>query len=731
MIVRYLSVILIFLLTGALHATGQISYGGEPASFSKLKSAQEAVPVIDMIPVFNDVLMMEEHMIKEPVKSFYFAKSFEVDIDPGKDGVWETVKSTRIWRVAIRSKGAYSLNIIFDKVMIPTGASIFVYTPDGKIVRGAFTSNNEQSSGALPIYPVPGEEIVVEYNEPVDVSVKGILHISSVNHDYKNAFGDRPLGEAGSCNKDVFCAEALPLKEVKQSVVQMIVNGRELCTGTLVNNVREDKSPYLLTAGHCIENVLEAQKTVFCFNYESPFCGTNGSVNGFADQTMTGALLRSRSDYLDFSLVEMENIPPPEFQPYYAGWDISEIAPASTSTVHHPKGDVKKVSIDNDPPGVGSYSETYYLKNAFWWIKRWDFGTTESGSSGGPLFDNNLLVRGTLTGGTATCTNPTDDYFSMISKQWNYYSQSDRQLRYWLDPDNTGSSKLTALHPYESAEACDMFSNQLTGEKYVAQKVSDGRGYLAGTNRLNINEYAEKFAQTKKTYIHSVAVGIAKKYLSNQNSESYAVFTIRAEDGSKGLPGEVLASQQIPVSALQAAKMNLIEFDQPVLVNGNYFATVEMNHLNDGDTLAIYHAADRVNIRQNYAYVNTNDKWLPFYWIPDLAIKTSLLINVHGCENELAEELPPVMNPDGKRFSIYYPSDQGAEYVYLVNAGDEEFGTLTIFDISGRKLSVTQRMFTKSPLMISTGDIPIAGVYLFVVETLNSNEVVKVHLSKN
>ncbi len=729
MIVRYLTVILIFLFTEAIQATGQISYGGEPASFSKLKSAHEAVPVLDMMPVFNELLMMEESMVKEPVKSYYFARSFDVDIDPVKDGVWETVKSTRIWRVGIRSKGAYSINIIFDKVIVPTGASIFIYTPDRKIVRGAFNSNNEQTSGALPIYPLPGEEIVVEYNEPVDVSYRGELHISSVNHDYKNAFGERPLGEAGRCNKDVFCVEALPYKEVKQSVVQMIVNGRELCTGTLVNNVREDKSPYLLSAGHCIETALEAQKTVICFNYESPFCGTNGSVNGFADQTMTGAILRARSDYLDFSLVELEIMPPPEFRPYYAGWNTSETAPVSTSTVHHPKGDVKKVSIDNDPPGIGSYSEDYYLKDAFWWIKKWDIGTTESGSSGSPLFDNNLFVRGTLTGGTATCTNSTDDYFSMLSKQWDYYSQPDRQLRYWLDPDNTGTTKLEAIKPYDSTEGCELFSNQLTGERFLLQKTKDGKGYLTGTNRLDITEYAEKFSQTKKAYVYSISVGIAKKTILAPNSEAYAVFSIKNEDSSNGMPGETLSSQRIPLSALDAERMNFIEFDHPVPVTGSYFVAMEINNTNVGDTIALYHAANRVNIRQNFAYAKIKENWFPFYWIPELGIKTSLLIDVHGCENELADELPPVTNPDGKRFSVYYPGNQADDYLYLVNAGDEEFGTLTIYDISGRKLSVTQRMFTKSPLMVSVGELPGAGVYLFAVETLNTNQVLKVHIS--
>ena len=114
------------------------------------------------------------------------------------------------------------------------------------------------------------------------------------------------------------------MSKEKQAVVQLVISGTDLCTGTLVNNTRRDKTPYLITAGHCILTTSEAQETVFSFNYESPFCGNGGSVNGYASQTMTGAILRSRSDSLDFALVELETMPPPEYRPYYAGWDCSK-----------------------------------------------------------------------------------------------------------------------------------------------------------------------------------------------------------------------------------------------------------------------------------------------------------------------------------------------------------------------------------------------------------------------
>ncbi|WP_159103352.1 hypothetical protein [Prolixibacter bellariivorans] len=92
---------------------------------------------------------------------------------------------------------------------------------------------------------------------------------------------------------------------------------------------------------------------------------------------------------------------------------------------------MKKLSRDNDSPGVGSFSSKY-ISNAFWVIHRWDVGTTEAGSSGSGLIVNSShQLIGTLTGGAATCADPVNDYFAMLNKQWSYYSASNMQLAIW------------------------------------------------------------------------------------------------------------------------------------------------------------------------------------------------------------------------------------------------------------------------------------------------------------
>jgi lysyl endopeptidase len=724
MFFRYI-LILVFVSGLTLQSSGQQSFGGIPASFNLLKKAIYSIPVIDMEPADNNQLLIEEKSDPKNLKSYYFAKSFNVDISPKFTGKWEIKGDMKIWQLGLRSKGAWSINLIFDKMIIPQGASLFIYSNDHSKILGAFTSNNEQSSGYFSTYPIPGDEIVVEYNEPVEAIYPGELHISSVNHDYKNAFGTRPLGESGLCNLDVYCQNALPYILEKQSVVGLIVGGRELCTGTLINNIRQDKTPYLLTAGHCIADATEAQKTVFIFNYESPDCGNGkSSMDGFIDQTLSGAVLKARSDSLDFALIQLETPPPAEYRPYFAGWNRSAVIPSSTVAIHHPKGDVKKISIDNDPPTITSY-DTDFLRNSFWEIGKWDVGTTETGSSGCSLLNQNKLLVGLLTGGTATCSDPTNDLFAMFSKQWDHYKTSDQQLKIWLDPNNTGNTELSGLNPYDSSNSCSLFTNVEAGEKYVLQSVSSQySGYKSGHNILRISSYAERFGKTTQTLLTSVSIGVAKLSSSVSNQNSKISLKVYNKDVISGLPGSELVSMDLPFSLLSAKKMNHIDLENPIVIRDNFFIGFDINYSNPTDTFAVYQTPDRITFNKNQAFAKTNGTWKPFYWIPELGISTSLLINANGCQNTMATDTATTVDVEQK-FEVLYPQSASANYILLRNKGIEEYGTICLYDIAGRKLSTAEWMLTNTPKVVSL-DYYSSGVYFLTVETITSRQVIKI-----
>jgi lysyl endopeptidase len=714
-----------------MRSSGQISFGGSPASFSSFKHATFKIPVIEMEPVKNEELMREEKSVTNHLKSFRFAKSFTVDINPSNSGIWKNSGNQKIWCVGIRSRGAYSLNLIFDKMILPVGASLFIYTPDHSKISGAFTSKNEQTSGYFTIYPIPGDEIVIEYNEPEKVSNPGQIHISKVNHDYKNVFGTRPLGESGLCNRDVYCPDVLQYVKEKQAVVDLIIAGTELCTGTMVNNANQDKTPYMITAGHCITSAIDAQQTLVCFNYESPYCGNGkSSLNGYVDQTLNGTILKSRSDSLDFALVELETSPPPEFRPIYAGWNKTASSPASTFAIHHPKGDVKKVSYDQNAPTIGSFDPDF-IQNAFWVIGKWEAGTTEAGSSGGPLFNEKKLMVGSLTGGTSTCSDPTDDLFAMFSKQWNYYSSADQQLKAWLDPNNSGITELNSLNPYDTSVSCDLFSNMISGESYTLQKLTSNNlsGFITGHNYAKITNYAEKFTQTKQTLLSAVSMGIAKSSTSVDNQNSIIKLQVFEEDSIYGLPINELVSMTLPLNLLSPEKMNFITLDNPLVVKGNYFIGYEINYSNLTDSFAVYNTPDRHNIYNNKAFAKQNGYWQPFYWIPELAISTSLLINSHGCESTLSSGQTPPPGNEVNKFQVLYPQSGISNYVYLKNNGTEEFVKITLYDILGKKLFILEQMVTAVPRIISLENYN-SGVYFMTVESQSGRQVIKIRINQ-
>jgi V8-like Glu-specific endopeptidase len=722
-------VTLLILLFLRYAGNAQLSFGGSPASFGIQKKSMLTVPIIDMVPVDNNQLIKEEINNPNRLKSLRFAKSFSVDLDPSHVGQWITNSDMKIWQVSLRSKGAWSLNLIFDKLMMPEGASLFIYNPDHSKVLGAFTSNSEQSSGQFATYPLAGDQIILEYNEPKLATYQGELHISAVNHDYKNIFGTRPLGEAGLCNLDVYCPEASNYTTEKQAVVCMIVNGNTLCTGTLLNNTKQDKTPYLLTAGHCIENNADAQHTIFCFNYESPICGYNrSSINGFSDQTLSGAFLKARSDSLDFSLLQLETAPPATFRPFFAGWDRSTSITLPAASITHPEGDVKKITKTISSIKAGSFN-SQYKSNSFWIISQWQYGSTEGGSSGGALMNQKKYVVGTLTGGASTCADPINDLFSMFYKQWDYYKTSDKQLKFWLDPNNSGVTELAGLDGYSASNSCSLFTNAIVGERDTIKKVSTRySGYISGTNQLRISSYAERFTQTQLTHLSSISLGVAKLAYVTLNQNSKITVKIYDESTTSGLPGNELTSMDIPYSLISAKKMNFVQLANPITIRKHYFIGFDINYSNSTDTFAVYTVPDRVLNTKNFAFAKIDGNWKPFYGIPQFGLSTSLLINANSCQNTLAiDNTIPITG--AAKFEVLYPNLSASGYVLLRNTGEEEFGTIALYDMLGHKVYEQQRLLGSTPGVVSTAQFP-QGVYFLTIETQHERQIIKI-LVKN
>ncbi|OQX98446.1 MAG: hypothetical protein B6I20_11070 [Bacteroidetes bacterium 4572_117] len=435
------------ILFSVINISAQINYGGKPLSFGNknLKS----------IPVFYTPKVNYQQMIQEDeeagnTKPFRFGKTHKALLNPENSGVWfELPTGERIWRLQIKSENAYAVGLFCEKFNLNKGTKLFIYSTDQSIVKGAFTSLNNKTSGVFSTIPLPGDEIVLELNVPKNVGY-GNFEVSGIVHDYKNTFGksEGSTKASGSCNVNINCPEGDDWQIEKRSVLKYtFIQGSNsyLCTGALINNTRHDATPYLLTANHCISSESVANSAVFIFNYESETCnGTSGS----ASQTVSSSSLTATpsSGNLDFSLLTLSSTPPIEYSAYFAGWNRGTGPASSTVCIHHPGGDVKKISLDYDPTTTGNYGSGY-ITNSHWQIHEWDVGTTEGGSSGSPLFDQNHRIVGDLTGGEASCSYNYNDYYAKFDVSWDYYSDAAQQLKAWLDPDNTGAITLDGFDP--------------------------------------------------------------------------------------------------------------------------------------------------------------------------------------------------------------------------------------------------------------------------------------------
>lgn len=482
----------------AICTQAQISEGGLPYSFHK-NNVENDIFYVKMPKVDNEILCKQE--ILDKTGGFQFGKEFDVELNLLNSGQWvEFPNGDRLWQLGVSSENAYSINLIFDNFYIPANAKFFIYTKDKNYVLGAFTEKNNNPERFFSTTLLPGSEIVLEYFEPKEVRNQGMIHLSTVVHGYKDFFFKAgPYGSSGSCHVNINCPEGVGFKDIKRSVALILNGSFAHCTGTLINNTKNDGTPYFLTAQHCVTGK-NLSRFVFVFGYETENCdGTNGN-NG---ASISGASLVADGDYSDFALLKLSSAPPLSYNPYYVGWNKQNLPAITSACIHHPSGDYKKISFCNTIVNSSNYED--YPKNTHWEVTAWTLGSTEGGSSGAPLFNQNKLLVGQLEGGTALCNNQGYDVFGKLSYSWlnNNNESSDKRLKDWLDPLNTGVNTLEAYDPCIPSFNTDACLNKIVNpttsvcQFYVQPKIvlknngSDTLEYVKLCYKLNENEKIE------------------------------------------------------------------------------------------------------------------------------------------------------------------------------------------------------------------------------------------------
>ena len=458
--------------------SAQISEGGTPSSFQYNNRLKSSLP-IKQIPIdfsVEDLKMVDEWQVSQgaPLKIGVF---IDTDLSIDTDGHWTALPNGKyIWQLRIQAKEALALMLSFKEFYIPEKGKLYIYNADKTHLIGAFTHQTNPSTSEYATEFISGDDIILEYETDNRTNQLPRLSIDGIGYGYNHLSitqtkdGVGP-GSSGSCMVNINCSEGNAWQTEKNGVclITFTVNNYiYYCSGSVVNNTAEDLKPYVLSAYHCIDidstaiSQKDLNKSIFYFHFERTGCENKSTVAAY--KTMVGCKkvahtpLNGGSDGL---LLLLNDSIPENYNVYYNGWDRSDKAATSGVGIHHPSGDYMKISTFKK----AATSYTWFSDNTFGASKaHWNVtfnstinghGVTEGGSSGSPLFNQNRLIVGTLTGGNSSCNYPEGtNYYGKLYYHWDQYSKADTaRMDIYLDPIQSGVTQLAGRYASTPKEA--------------------------------------------------------------------------------------------------------------------------------------------------------------------------------------------------------------------------------------------------------------------------------------
>jgi hypothetical protein len=343
--------------------------------------------------------------------------------------------------LGISSDGAYGIGLNFGEFYLTDNATLYIYDEEQTYFLGSLTSKNNKEDATFSTSIVKGEKIILELTVPQSELNDIKLTIDSVIHDYTdilNYHGTHNDSSREDCNTNVICSDGDEWRDQINGVVRVSM-GSGLCSASVVNNTANDRTPYVLFADHCVSG--SAGSYVFYFNYQSTSCaGSSGSLN----QSISGSTLLSQADINsgpDYALLRISSDIPDSYNPFYVGWSNVSTPPAEAIGIHHPGGDIKKISFTSDNVAAGGTGANF-------WEFRYDVGRVIPGSSGSPYFDGNKRQVGIASYIYTNYCDPSPDCY--CSQQYDHgYGRFDRAwtlgLNTYLDPLNSGTQTLDGI----------------------------------------------------------------------------------------------------------------------------------------------------------------------------------------------------------------------------------------------------------------------------------------------
>lgn len=452
----YIQLALIFSITNLF---AQQSLPGLPLTFTDSIINPHSINTFQLPFIDNEAERERADQIaKECITcgKVYYGLSIHVNLDI-KQNAGISTSGGKIWIHKFQSTSAFALQVYFSRFKLPEGARLYLYNQERTMLLGAYSKLNNHTSNLFGTQYIEGDTIYLEYYEPDNAEFSGEIQINEIVHVFRNVFyrnGPYSVGGgAAACNVNISCSLGAGWSEEASSVALILNKDNSnnyygWCTGTLINNTKQNGEPLFFTARHCVDNdqSLSGYETwIFLFNHYDPNCTGNGStVSSSLVQSVTASEIISsgipNDINSDFLLLKLNTTPSflSSIGATYAGWDVSNTQNSSSVGIHHPMGDVKKISRSTNPLLVDP-SLPYH------WQVNWNQneGITEFGSSGSPLFNDKHKVIGVLRTGTSSCTNKGPDVYLKFSKAFN----DNPKFSEALDPLGLGIDQLATYSP--------------------------------------------------------------------------------------------------------------------------------------------------------------------------------------------------------------------------------------------------------------------------------------------
>ena len=389
-------------------------------------------------------------------------------------GNWSVEGAQATWRYAVAVPTAVSLSFHATQSLLPESATL--------IVRGAKTATSYRAHdlhrGELWSRIQPGEgldftlTVAAEDRDKVAFSIASLqvgyraLGAGVEDHPYYRQLKAQAAAASGnaSCVTNYQCRVSAANTPPGAATVGLIIGNLYQCTGSLINDVPGDNTPYVLTARHCESGALgggspgAASTVTVYWDATTPCNAALGSLYDPGIATQAGA--QTVVEQQDAWLIKLD-VNPIVSDAQFAGFDARGGAVMDGYTIHHAEGNDKQFTGWFGQAAVVQQSDvlgTTYLSNFLETVNQ--TGNIGPGASGSGLFDQNNHLVGSLSLGRQTSdpsgygacpvanppapngSNGVAD-FTSLAAVWNSTADTTSTtgrttLKSVLDPGNSG-----------------------------------------------------------------------------------------------------------------------------------------------------------------------------------------------------------------------------------------------------------------------------------------------------